>query len=77
MSWYELGKMAGVDVVEEEEVEAEVEEGSPEDKEVAQIYKSNREKHDKLQKGTVQYIVFKCIACHECRHSSLYVQYTT
>ena len=48
--------MVGVDMVDEEEVEAEVEEGSPEDKEVAAIYKSNREKHDKLQKGTVHCI---------------------
>ena len=66
-----------MDVVDEEEVEAEVEEGSPEDKEVAQIYKLNREKHDKLQKGIVQYTAFKLISCHECRDGSLCVQYST
>ena len=51
-SWYDLGQIAGIDIVEDEEVDEEVAQ-TEEDREVENIIKTNREKHNKLQKGTV------------------------
>ena len=57
-SWYDLGQIAGIDIVEDEEVEEEVTQ-TEEDREVENIIKTNREKHNKLQKGTVH---FNCMS---------------
>ena len=48
-SWFELGADVGLDVVDDEEVEAEVE--KIEDKEVARIYEDAKNKHRKIMMG--------------------------
>ena len=43
-SWFELGERAGIEIVDEEEVDAEVQE-IEEDKEVERIYNDAKDKH--------------------------------
>ena len=66
MSWYELGKVAGVEVVEDADVEEEL--MTEEDREVEKVMTTNRQKHDKLLKGTVDcYVQYSTlISCREC-----------
>ena len=49
-SWFELGAEVGLDIVDEEEVEAE-EDRIEEDEEVAQIYEDAKDKHRKIMTG--------------------------
>ena len=49
-SWFEQGVDMGLEVVDDEEVEAEVEK-IEEDKEVARIYEDSKNKHRKIMTG--------------------------
>ena len=48
-SWMEIGKMVGLEVIDDEE-EVEEEEG---DAEVAKIWEKNKQSHNKLLKGRI------------------------
>ena len=50
-SWFELGERAGIEIVDEEEVDAEVQE-IEEDKEVKRIYNDAKDKHRRMLTGT-------------------------
>ena len=50
-SWFELGERAGIEIVDEEEVDAEVQE-IEEDKEVERIYNDAKDKHRQMLTGT-------------------------
>ena len=50
-SWFELGERAGIEIVDEEEVDAEVQE-IEEDKEVERIYNDDKDKHRPMLTGT-------------------------
>ena len=50
-SWFELGERAGIEIVDEEEVDAEVQE-IEEDKEVECIYNDAKDKHRRMLTGT-------------------------
>ena len=50
-SWFELGERAGIEIVDEEEVDAEVQE-IEEDKEVECIYNDAKDKHRQMLTGT-------------------------
>ena len=56
-SWFELGERAGIEIVEEEEVDAEVQE-IEEDKEVEHIYNDAKDKHRQMLTGTCIFSVF-------------------
>ena len=49
-SWFELGVDIGLEIVDDEEVEAEVDQ-IEEDEEVARIYKDAKDKHRKIMTG--------------------------
>ena len=49
-SWFELGPDVGLEVVDDEEVEAEVEK-IEEDEEVVRIYEDSKNKHRKIMMG--------------------------
>ena len=49
-SWFELGAELGLDIVDDEEVEEEVDR-IEEDEEVAQIYEDAKDKHRKIMTG--------------------------
>ena len=50
-SWFELGERAGIEIVDEEEVDVEVQE-IEEDKEVEHIYNDAKDKHRRMLTGT-------------------------
>ena len=50
-SWFELGERAGIEIVDEEEVDTEVQE-IEEDKEVERIYNDAKDKHRRMLTGT-------------------------
>ena len=50
-SWFQLGERAGIEIVDEEEVDAEVQE-IDEDKEVEHIYNDAKDKHRRMLTGT-------------------------
>ena len=50
-SWFELGERAGIEIVDEEEVDTEVQE-IEEDKEVECIYNDAKDKHRRMLTGT-------------------------
>ena len=50
-SWFESGERAGIEIVDEEEVDAEVQE-IEEDKEVERIYNDAKDKHRRMLTGT-------------------------
>ena len=54
-TWFELGVDIGLEIVEDEEVEAEVDEIEAEE-EVAQIYKDTKKRHRKIMTGAFKWI---------------------
>ena len=50
-SWFELGERAGIEIVDKEEVDAEIQE-IEEDKEVERIYNDAKDKHRQMLTGT-------------------------
>ena len=59
-SWFELGEMAGIEIV-DEEVDAEVEE-IEEDKEVERIYNDAKDKHRRMLTGTCIFSVLSKVS---------------
>ena len=57
-SWFELGEQEGVEIVDDDELEEELEK-EEEDKEVARIYRENKKQHEQMLIGT-------CINCVVC-----------
>ena len=60
-SWFELGERAGVEVVNKEEVEAEVE-AIQEDEEVERIYNDAKDKHRQIMMGTCIFSVLSNVS---------------
>ena len=63
-SWFELGERAGIEIVDEEEVDAEVQE-IEEDKEVERIYNDAKDKHRRMLTGTCIFSVLSKVLCTE------------
>ena len=60
-SWFELGERAGIEIVDEEEVDAEVQE-IEEDKEVERIYNDAKDKHRQMLTGTCIFSVLSKVS---------------
>ena len=60
-SWFELGERAGIEIVDEEEVDTEVQEVE-EDKEVEHIYNDAKDKHRQIMTGTCIFSVLSKVS---------------
>ena len=49
--WFVVGEEIGLEVIEDDDVEEEVEEMDMADREVNAIFQSNKQKHEKLLRG--------------------------
>ena len=66
-SWYELGEKEGVEIVDDEELEAELEK-EEEDKEVARIYKESKKRHEQMLRGTfIHVLIVLCVMLKELK----------
>ena len=63
-SWFELGERVGIEIVDEEEVDAEEQE-IEEDKEVERIYNDAKDKHRQMLTGTCIFSVLSKVLCME------------
>ena len=72
-SWFELGERAGIEIVDEEEVDTEVQE-IEEDKEVERIYNDAKDKHRRMLTGACIFsVLLKVEGIVEYKHVLLYV----
>ena len=60
-SWFELGERAGIEIVDEEEVDTEVQE-IKEDKELEPIYNDAKDKHRRMLTGTCIFSVLSKVS---------------
>ena len=66
-SWFELGEQQGVEIVDDEELEAEIEKDE-EDKEVARIYSETKKRHEQMLRGTcIQILIVLCVMSKELK----------
>ena len=66
-SWFELGEQEGVEIVDDDELEAEIEK-EEEDKEVAQIYRETKKRHEQMLRGTcIHVLIVLCVMSKESK----------
>ena len=66
-SWFELGAKEGVEIVDDDELEVELEK-EEEDKEVAQIYRENKKQHEQMLRGTcIHVLIVLCVMSKESK----------
>ena len=71
-SWFELGADIGLEIVDDEEVEAEVDEIEA-NEEVARIYEDAKQRHRKIMTGGFKLNKYcKWYTCQRCRRYSVY-----
>ena len=73
-SWFELGERAGIEIVDEEEVDAEVQK-IEEDKEVQRIYNDAKDKHRQMLTGTCIFSVLSKVSKVLCTEYYVFQSY--